>query len=617
VGVIAAPIGRLILYMPLLLGMSFTKAASSMFNEMSQMIELLGGDRFRVNAHAKAARILKETTADIESLAQDGDSKALIGIEGIGKGTAGKLIELAQNGTMSEYDELRDKIPKGLMDVLEIQGLGPKTVKLMWDEKGVESIDDLLRIIEDGSILELPRMGQKTVDNIKESIEFMAQQGGRLHIGIAQGVADRFVEMMRAVQGVQQCAFAGSLRRGKETIGDIDILIATSDPEAARKAFTEAKGVIKVLANGEKKASIRVAIEDESSRWGAEDNTAVQVDLRIVDKAVWGAALMYFTGSKEHNVRLRERAIKQGMTLNEYGLFRDDGSDKTPPQQRGEKPVACASEEAIYEALGVLFVPPTMREDRGELEVSETPRLIEVDDIKAEMHSHTTASDGKMSIEESAKIAKSRGFHTLAITDHSQSSAVAGGLSPERLRKHIEAVRAADEKTKGISILAGSEVDILVDGTLDYDDDLLAELDVVVASPHAGLRAKPKQATKRLLKAIEHPLVHIIGHPTGRLIERRPGLDPDWNEIFAAAIEHDVALEINCHWMRLDLRDTHVRAAIEAGCTIAIDCDVHHADDYDNLRFGVMTGQRGWLTPEVCINTWSKQKLHGWLKSKR
>ncbi|CAN0573728.1 unnamed protein product, partial [Laminaria digitata] len=249
-----------------------------------------------------------------------------------------------------------------------------------------------------------------------------------------------------------------------------------------------------------------------------------------------------------------------------------------------------------------------MREDRGELEVNETPRLIEVDDIKVELYLYMMVLDGKMSIEESAKIAKLRGFHTLAITDHSQSSAVAGGLSPERLRKHIDAVREADKATKGISILAGSEVDILVDGTLDYDDDLLAELDVVVASPHAGLRAKPKQATKRLLKAIEHPLVHIIGHPTGRLIERRPGLDPDWNEIFAAAIEHDVALEINCHWMRLDLRDSHVRAAVEAGCTIAIDCDVHHADDYDNLRFGVMTGQRGWLTPEVCINTWSKQK---------
>lgn len=597
--------------------MSFTKAASSMFNEMSQMIELLGGDRFRVNAHAKAARVLKDTTADIESLANDGDTKSLVALEGIGKGTASKLIELAQNGTMSEYDELRDQIPKGLMDVLEIPGLGPKTVKLMWDEKNVESIEDLLKIIEDGAILELPRMGQKTVDNIKESIEFMAQSGGRLHIGIAQGVADRFVEMMSAVKGTTQCAFAGSLRRGKETIGDIDILIATSDPEAAREAFTNAKGVMKVLANGEKKASIRVAIEDESSRWGAEDNTALQIDLRIVDEGAWGAALMYFTGSKEHNVRLRERAIKQGMTLNEYGLFKDDGSDKTPPQDRGEKPLACKTEEAIYTTLGVPYFPPTIREDRGEINLDKTPELIQIEDIKSELHSHTSASDGKMSIEESAAIAKSRGFHTLAITDHSQSSAVAGGLSPERLRKHIKAVREANKKIEGITILPGSEVDILVDGTLDYDDDLLAELDVVVASPHAGLRAKPKQATKRLLKAIEHPLVHIIGHPTGRLIERRPGLEPDMNEIFAAAIEHNVALEINSHWMRLDLRDIHVRAAVEAGCLIAIDCDVHRADDYENIRFGILTGQRGWLTPERCLNTWSKQRLHKWLGSKR
>lgn len=597
--------------------MSFTKVASSMFNEMSQMIELLGGDRFRVNAHAKAARVLKDTTADIEALAEAGDTKALVALEGIGKGTASKLIELAQHGNMSEYDELHNQIPKGLMEVLEIQGLGPKTVKLMWDEKGVESIDDLLKIIEDGSILELPRMGQKTVDNIKESIEFMSQRGGRLHIGIAHGVADRFVDMMSKVKGVNQCAFAGSLRRGKETIGDIDILIATSDPDAAREAFTTADGVMKVLANGEKKASIRVAISDESSRWGAEDNTAVQIDLRLVDESCWGSALMYFTGSKEHNVRLRERAIKQGMTLNEYGLFKDDGSEKTPPQQRGEKPVACKSEEAIYHKLGLPYLPPTVREDRGELELKDTPRLIEVADIKAELHSHTTASDGKMSIEESAEIAKSRGFHTLAITDHSQSSAVAGGLSPERLHKHIKAIREANKKIEGITVMPGSEVDILVDGTLDYEDDLLAQLDVVVASPHAGLRAKPKQATKRLLKAIEHPMVHIIGHPTGRLIERRPGLEPDMNEIFAAAIEHDVALEINCHWMRLDLRDTHVRAAVEAGCKIAIDCDVHHGYDYDNLRFGVMTGQRGWLKPESCINTWSAAKLHKWLKSKR
>lgn len=588
-----------------------------MFSEMSQMIELLGGDRFRVNAHAKASRVLKDTTENIESLASTGDAKALIALEGIGKGTAGKLIELAQNGTIAEYDELRDQIPEGLMGVLEIPGLGPKTVKLMWDEKGVESIADLKRIIDDGSILELPRMGAKTVDNIRESIEFIETSGSRLHIGMARRVADRFLTLMNETKGTKQCAFAGSLRRGKETIGDIDILICTSEPEAAREAFTTAPGVIKVLARGETKCSIRVEINDESSRWGAQDNAAVQIDLRIVDEACWGAALMYFTGSKEHNVRLRERAIKKGLTLNEYGLFPDDGSGEAAPQNRGVKPVACKTEGAIYHKLDLPYLPPTVREDRGELELDETPRLIEVDDIRAELHSHTTASDGKMSIEESAKIAKSRGFHTLAITDHSQSSAVAGGLSPERLRKHIDAVREADKATEGISILAGSEVDILVDGTLDYDNELLAELDVVVASPHAGLRAKPKQATKRLLRAIEHPLVHIIGHPTGRLIERRPGLEPDMNELIAAAIEHDVALEINCHWMRLDLRDTHVRAAAEAGCKIAIDCDVHHASDYDNLRFGVLTAQRGWLTADNCVNAWSQQRLHKWLRSKR
>lgn len=279
--------------------------------------------------------------------------------------------------------------------------------------------------------------------------------------------------------------------------------------------------------------------------------------------------------------------------------------------------MASETEESIYAALGVPYIPPTLREDRGELTLTNTPRLIEVADIRAELHSHTVASDGEMTIEQSASIAQARGFHTLAITDHSQSSAVANGLKPDRLRQHIAAVRAANERIEGITLLTGSEVDILVDGNLDYDDDLLAELDVVVASPHAGLKAKPAQATKRLLRAIEHPLVHIIGHPTGRLIERRAGLEPAMDELIAAAIEHDVALEINAHWMRLDLRDTHVRAAVEAGCKIAINCDVHQAGDYDNLRYGVLTGQRGWLTPDRCINTWSAERLHAWLRSKR
>ena len=597
--------------------MSFNAKLASIFDRMAAMLELTGADRFRVNAHAKAARVIKDSTSDLEPIARD--VKALTALDGIGKGTAAKISEFAETGTIAEHDELAAKVPSGVLDLLDIQGLGPKTVKLLWDDKQVESIADLKRIIEDGSILTLPRMGEKTVENIKESIAFLESSGQRLPIGVAMPIAEALVGRMKELPGVSDCTFAGSLRRGKESIGDIDILITTTDPEAARAAFCEHGSVIKVLARGEHKCSVRLSLEGLEGRFGGDANAAVQADLRIVPKEAWGAALMYFTGSKEHNVRLRERALSEGMTLNEYGLFPEDKSDAKPPQDRGVEPVAAKTEESIYKALGLAHIAPTLREDRGELFSAAPPpgKCIEIADIKAELHSHTTASDGDMSIEESAAIAKERGFHTLAITDHSKSSAVANGLSPDRLREHIKAVRAADRSIDGITLLAGSEVDILVDGTLDYDDDLLAELDVVVASPHAGLKAKPAQATKRLLRAIAHPMVHIIGHPTGRLIERRPGLEPAMDELIAAAIEHDVALEINAHWMRLDLRDTHVRAAVEAGCKIAIDCDVHQSGDYDNLRYGIMTAQRGWLTPELCVNSWPKKKLHDWLRSKR
>jgi DNA polymerase (family 10) len=595
--------------------MSFNTRLASIFDRMSAMLELTGADKFRVNAHAKAARVIGDHPSDLEPIA--GDAKVLIAIEGIGKGTAAKIAEFAETGTIAEHDELAAKVPPGVLDLLEIQGLGPKTVKLLWEDKGVQSIADLKQIIDDGSILTLPRMGEKTVENIKESIAFLESSGHRLHLGIAMPIAEAIVRRMKGVAGVTACTFAGSLRRGRDSIGDLDILISTTDPEAARAEFCEHPSVLKVLARGEHKCSVRLSLEGLGGRFGGDANAAVQADLRIVPKESWGAALMYFTGSKDHNVRLRERALAKGMTLNEYGLYPEDKADATPPQQCGVRPVAADTEEHIYQALGLPFLPPTVREDRGELELKATPTLIQVGDIRAELHSHTTASDGEMSIEESAAIAKARGFHTLAITDHSKSSAVANGLSPERLRAQIQQVRAADRAIEGITLLAGSEVDILVDGALDYDDDLLAELDVVVASPHAGLKAKPAQATKRLLKAISHPLVHILGHPTGRLIERRPGLEPAMDELIAAAIEHDVALEINAHWMRLDLRDTHVRAAVDAGCKIAINCDVHQAGDYDNLRYGILTAQRGWLTPDLCINTWPKKKLHDWLKSKR
>jgi DNA polymerase (family 10) len=382
--------------------------------------------------------------------------------------------------------------------------------------------------------------------------------------------------------------------------------------------FRSPSQIRQVIVAGDNKSSVRFALDGDGGRWGVVDEHAgtIQVDLRVLPVESFGAALMYFTGSKEHNVAMRERALKMGMTLNEWGLFPLD-QEPTPPQTRGVVPVAAATEAEIYRALKLPYLPPEVREDRGEFEVPATPHLVAVQDIKSELHAHTTASDGLMSIEELATRAKERGFHTIAVTDHSRSSAVAGGLTVERLLQHIEEVRRAEERVKGIRILAGSEVDILADGRLDYPDEILRQLDIVVASPHAALSQEPALATARLISAITHPMVHILGHPTGRLINRRGGLSPDMGAIIRAAKEHRVALEVNAHWMRLDLRDVHVRAAVEAGCMIAIDCDVHAPDDFDNLGFGIATARRGWLTPSLCVNAWAEDQLIGWLRSKR
>jgi DNA polymerase (family 10) len=332
----------------------------------------------------------------------------------------------------------------------------------------------------------------------------------------------------------------------------------------------------------------------------------------------FGAALMYFTGSKEHNIALRERAIAQGMRLNEYGLFREDAAGEVP---ESATPVAAATEEDVYAALGLDWIPPTMREDRGECDAfakgAPHPETVVLADIKAELHSHTTASDGSMTIDQLVERARARGFHTIAITDHSKSQFQANGLDEARLRAHIAAIREARARHPDMRIWAGSEVDILSDGSLDYADDLLAELDWVVASPHAALKQEPRVATERLLRAIRHPLVHVIGHPTGRIVNGRPGLEPAMDELFAAAREHGTALEINAHHMRLDLRDTHVRGAVEAGCMLAIDCDVHGPDDFDELRYGVLAAQRGWLPKAQCLNALDADALEAWRRGKR
>jgi DNA polymerase (family 10) len=577
--------------------MSANVDLAAIFNEMAAVLEILGANRFRVNAHARVARVLKDLTVDVSTLADD--IGKLTAIDGIGEASAKKIIEFIETGKVKEHQALLKEIPSGLLDVLAIPGLGPKTVKLLWEQASVTDIPSLEKAIASGRLEKLPRMGAKTIANISESIAFAAKSSARIRLGEALPVAEAIVENLKAVSGVKRMQYAGSLRRGSETIGDIDILASTSKPKELAKAFRSMDGVEKVLAAGETKSSIRLA-------------AGIQVDLRIIDDGSFGAALMYFTGSKQHNVAMRERALKRKLRLNEYGLYPDDGIDE-PPQKRGVKPVASKSEEEVFRALGLPWIAPELREDRGELG-AKPPSLVDLADIKCDLHTHTIASDGKMTIDELAQAAKACGYHTVAVTDHSKASAQANGLDEKRLLEHVEAVREADARIKGITILAGTEVDILADGHLDYTDKVLAELDIVIASPHVALKQPADKATRRLLSAIQHPLVDILGHPTGRIINKREGLHPDINALIEAAIEHDTALEINANYYRLDLRDTHVRAAVEAGALISINTDAHSPVDFQQMRYGVLTARRGWLTKKHCINAWSKQKLLKWLE---
>jgi DNA polymerase (family 10) len=539
--------------------MSANAELSRIFKEMAVVLEMTGANPFRVNAHARVARTVGDLKVD---LAVIGELEKLTAIDGIGPGTAAKIIEYLQTGRVTEHDELLQQIPMGLLEVLQVPGLGPKTVKLLWEQAGVTDLITLQMKLDSGEIERLPRMGAKTIQNIKRALAFAAAAGGRTRLGDALPVAESIVAHLASVEGTQRVACAGSLRRGAETVGNIDIVAAAANPEALREAC------------------------------GAMDlEPAIPLNLQVVEPESFGRALLHFTGSEAHVAALRER-----------GLSPDGpGTDETE----------------IYEALGLPWIPPELREDRGELDLGAVPALIALADVKAELHAHTVASDGWMTIDELAETAKQRGFHTVAVTDHSRSSAQANGLSPERLLQHIEDVREADARIDGIRILAGSEVDILADGRLDYDDQLLAELDLVVASPHSALRQEPEAATRRLLKAIRHPLVHVLGHPTGRLINRREGVHPDIDALVKAAAEHGTALEINANPYRLDLRDVHVRAAVDAGALISINTDAHGPEHFDYLRYGVLTARRGWLPPEACINTWSPSKLQRWLESKR
>jgi len=563
--------------------MSANRELASIFQKFATVLEISGANAFKINAHVKVARVLEDLLEDIETI--DDPSS----IPGVGKSSAAKIKEYLATGEITELHTLLASIPEGLLDLMQVQGLGPKTVRRLWQEAGVVDIPTLKAAIADGPLESMPRMGKKTIANIVDSLAFLETASVRTRIGDAMPIAESIIATLKKVSGVREIEFAGSLRRGKETIGDIDILATTTEQELLAEAFCTQKGVTKVLVRGETKCAVRLDCD-------------MQVDLRIVEEDAFGAALMYFTGSKEHNIMVRERATKQHKRLNEYGLFDSE-----------ETCIASHTERAMYEDLGLPYIQPELREGKQELALNETPELIRLEDIQSDLHDHTIASDGHLTIVALAEEAKQRGFHTIAVTDHSQSSVQANGLSPERLVQHISAIKHANAEVEGINILAGSEVDIHADGRLDYEDELLSQLDIVVASPHIALKQDSSKATVRLLKAIEHPLVHIIGHPTGRVIGKRPGLDPDMPTLFAAAAEHHTALEINANSWRLDLRDTHVHGAINAGAMISINTDAHAVSDFDQLRYGISAARRGWLTPANCINCFSYKTLMAWL----
>lgn len=571
-----------------------------LFEEFAVLLELTGANSFRVLAHTKVARAAEASTIDLTDIARR-DPAALSAIDGIGASSAAKIVEFVTTGGVQDLEALRSQVPSGLPALLALPGVGPKSVRLLWQERGIVDLASLEQALTDGRLDGLAGFGAKKIQNLREGLAFLKTAVGRVRIDHALAAAQMAIGHLQGAGVIGRIEYAGSLRRGKETIGDVDLVATAPDAATAMRSFTTMPGVSKVLVEGPTKSSVRLA-------------DGLQVDLRIVPEAAFGAALLYFTGSKEHNVLLRGRAQHRGMRLNEYGLFQDDGADA--PQDRSA-PIVSTTEEEIYRALDLAWAEPELREMLPLEQACGHPALVRLEDIKSELHAHTRESDGAMTLDELIRAAKDRGFHTIAVTDHSKSSVQANGLSVDRLLRQIDLIRDAEARIGGIRVLAGSEVDILVDGSLDYPDDVLEQLDLVVASPHASLKQPADVATARLVKAASHPLVHIVGHPTGRIVNGRPGLDLDMHAVIDAARRSGVALEINAHPARLDLRDLHARMAREAGVPLAIDCDIHAKDGFDVLRFGVQVARRAGAGPADIINAWPAERLHAWLRARR
>ena len=562
-----------------------------LLSETADLMEIASEDGFRIRSYRTAASVIEGYPESIFDIICSPE-RNVTDISGIGKAIAAHLKEICDRGSFDKRDQLLEKYPASALELLKIQGLGPKSIALLYEHYRVSTIDDLERLCKEQKLRALPRMGAKLEEKVLRSIEQYRQSSGRFLLSFGYRTATELIDSLKETPGLERITAAGSLRRGKETIGDLDLLATGPGAEAALDRFTQHPRVHYVLGKGANKASVRFGLED------------LQVDLRALPADSYGAALQYFTGSKEHNVALRQRALKQGLTLSEYGLFRLDDNTK----------VAGETEEGIYETLGLPWIPPELRENCGEIEAAlegRLPRLIQHSQIRGDLHMHTTATDGRGTLEEMAEAARALGYEYIAITDHSKALAMSNGLDEQRAVEFARQVRDLNrDGSLGIRIFSGLECDILRDGTLDLSEDALAELDLVVGSVHSFMNLEPQEMTDRYLRALESPNLRILGHPTGRIILHREGYPFDFEKVANTAAQRRVYLEINASPERLDLGSAMVRTGKNLGAKFAISTDSHHPKSLGfNMPYGVLVGRRGWLEESDVLNTLPLEKF--------
>lgn len=568
---------------------------AALLEELADLMAITGGtDPFKVRAYEKAARAVAGYHADLGTL----DAAEIGKIPNVGRSISAKIVEFQETGAIQSLEELRGQIPSGARKLIDIPGLGPKKAIVLAKELGVASIEELTHAIDAGRLDGLPGFGPKTAQNILHGIELLRRNEGRVLIDTAMGVAEEIVAALSEVEGCVECTYAGSLRRVRDTIGDVDILAAAADSKPLMEAFVRLPIASEVIASGPTKTSIRT-------------RRGLQVDLRVVAPEAWGAALQYFTGSKAHNIRIREIAVHKKLKLSEYGLF---------DAETGELLVS-KTEQEVYEKLGLPWIAPTLREDRGEVDAArrgELPRLVTVKDIRGDLHTHTDLTDGVSPLDKMVTAAKARGLDYYAVTDHAPNLAMQR-MTTEKMLAQREAVRAlqADGTAGDMVLLHGSELNISPDGEVDWDGDFLAGFDLCVASVHSHFTQSTREQTQRLVRACENPYVTIIGHPRARLIGKRPPIDADWEAVFEAAAATGTAMEVNSFPDRLDLSDELILRAKRAGVKFAVNTDAHSTRHMFNLRFGIGTAQRGWLTTDDVINTWPVERLREFIAAKR